>query len=402
MFLLRLARLRKLRKLRRKQVRRYWIRDIFRRREECGACSTLFEELKQDREYFFRFMRMTPERFDHLLSLVRPKIEKQDTHLRKAIKAEARLALTLQFLASGESQQSLSYSFRIGRTTVSQIVSETCSAIFHSLKEPYLKCPKSPEDWKTIARKFEESWNFPHVVGAIDGKHIRIQCPQLSGTLYHNYEGFFSIVLLAVCDADYCFTLFDLGSYGSNNDSGVLANSSMGQLFENGNMKLPPPEILPACSFEPLPYFLLGDEIFPLKTWLMHPYPGINLSEEQSVYNYRHSRARRVIENAFGILVARWRIFLTPIRGSVENVEKYVLACLALHNYLRQTNNASYTPSGFVDSENSDSTIHLGEWRREIERNDVETNCMRNIRAVRGSRVVIHDQGRKQFQCAMP
>ena len=323
-FLLRLARLRKLRKLRRKQARSYWIRYIFRHREEFGVSSTLFEELKQDREYFFRFMRMTPERFDHLLSLVRPKIEKLDTNFRKAIRAETRLALTLRFLASGESQQSLSYSFRVGRTTVSQIVSETCAAIFDSLKEPYLKCPKSSEQWKAISQKFEETWNFPHVIGAIDGQHIRSQCPQLSGTLYHNYKGFFSIVILAVCDAEYCFTLFDLGSYGSNNDSGVLANSSMGELFEKGKMKLPQPESLPACSFEPLPFFLLGDEIFPLRTWLMRPYPGIHLSEEQSVYNYRHSRGRRVIENTFGILVARWRIFLTPIRASAENFEEYV------------------------------------------------------------------------------
>ena len=129
-----------------------------------------------------------------------------------------------------------------------------------------MKCPKSPEDWKAISKKFEEDCNFPHVAGAIDGKHTRIQCPKLSGTLSHNYKGLFSIVLLALCDVDNCFTLFNLESYGSNNDSGVLANSAMGQEFESVGMKLPAPEDLSSCSFEPLPYFLLGDEIFPLKT----------------------------------------------------------------------------------------------------------------------------------------
>ena len=386
-FLIKLQRLRRISKIaRRKQVRRFWVRDILKKREGFGTFHTLFEELKQDREYFFRFLRMTPERFDHLLGLVRTKIEKNDTNFRKAIKAEERLALTLRFLASGESQQSLSYSFRIGRTTVSNIITETCAAVFEALKEPYLKAPSSPEEWKAVSRKFEEVWNFPHAIGAIDGKHIRIQCPKLTGTLYHNYKGFFSIVLLAVCDADYCFTLFDLGSYGSNNDSGVLSNSSLGEMFEDGKMKLPSPENLDGCKFKPLPYFMLGDEIFPLKPWLIRPYPGLNMSEEQRVYNYRHSRCRRVIENAFGILVARWRIFLTPIRASVDNVEKYVLACLALHNYLRQTNNASYTPSGFIDSESSDGTIHLGEWRKQVDRNEIETHCIRRIRPIRGSR----------------
>ena len=78
-----IARFGQLRKIRKKQVRRYWIRDIFRNREEFDV---LFEELKQDRRYFLHFMRMALERFDHLLSLVRPKIEKQDKKFRKAIK----------------------------------------------------------------------------------------------------------------------------------------------------------------------------------------------------------------------------------------------------------------------------------------------------------------------------
>ena len=77
-------------------------------------------------------------------------------------------------------------------------------------------------------------WNFPQVVGAINGKQIRIECPKLSGTLYHNCKGSFSMVLLAVCDTDYCFTLFDFGSYRSKNDCGVLANS----LLEKG-LELP-------------------------------------------------------------------------------------------------------------------------------------------------------------------
>ena len=67
------------------------------------------------------------------------------------------------------------------------------------------------------------------MIGAIDGKHIRIECPKNSGTVYHNYKGYYRLVLLAICDADYCFSMFDVGEYGSNNDSGVLANSNIGK-----------------------------------------------------------------------------------------------------------------------------------------------------------------------------
>ena len=89
---------------------------------------------------------MTTERFNYLLSLVKEKIEKKDTRFRKSIPASARLAITLRYLASGETQQSLSYNYRVGRSTVSNIVSETCIAIYESLKNPYLKSPSSVND----------------------------------------------------------------------------------------------------------------------------------------------------------------------------------------------------------------------------------------------------------------
>ena len=90
---------------------------------------------------------MSPERFQHLLSLVKPLIEKKDTKFRKCISAAERLALTLRFLATGDSQQSLSFSFRIGKATVSKIISETCDAIYTVLKDTYLSPPQSKEEW---------------------------------------------------------------------------------------------------------------------------------------------------------------------------------------------------------------------------------------------------------------
>ena len=327
---------------------------------------------------------MSPERFEHLLSLVGPVIQKQDTHLRESISAEERLVVTLRFLSSGDAQQSLCYSFRMGRTTVSNIISETCQAIYDQLRKKYLCTPSSQEDWLEIAKNFEESWNLPHVIGAIDGKHIRMQCPKYSGTQYYNYKGFFSLVLMAICDANYCFTIFDVGQFGSNNDSGVLANSTMGMAFENNSLNIPECTEINENTGK-VPYYLVGDEIFPLKTWLMRPYPGTALAndEEMKIFNYRQSRARRVIENAFGILSARWRIFHKPIIATVKNVENYTLCCLALHNYLRQTDNAMYTPQGFVDSESKNGNIKEGEWRS-IKQN--QSGALHNINPVRGSR----------------
>lgn len=147
----------------------------------------------------------------------------------------------------------------------------------------YLTPPSSPEEWLSIANGFKQTWNLPRVIGVIDGKHIRIQCPADSGTLFHNYKSFFSIILLVVCDANYCFTLIDIGNYRSNNDSGVLSRSEIAERFEDGSINLPQPTSVDGCSYDPLPYYMVGDEIFPLKTWLMRPYPGKDL-ETEAIY----------------------------------------------------------------------------------------------------------------------
>ena len=144
------------------------------------------------------------------------------------------------------------------------------------------------------------------------------------------------MVLSAICDARYNFTLVDVGQHGSYNASGVLRESKFRKSFEHRLWNYPAPEKMPGCYLAKVPYFLVGDAIFPLKDWLMRPYPG-NLDESQHVYNYRLSRARRFVENTFRILVARWRIFRGFIRAGVKNVESYVLATLCLHNYLKQT-----------------------------------------------------------------
>ena len=305
---------------------------------------------------------MSPKRLEHLLGLVWPLIQKENKNLRKAIPAVERLMLTMRFLASGDSQVSLLYLFRMVKKSVSRIVSETSEEIIQVLLQDYMSPPENEEQWKNIAQEFGNLLQFPHVVGAIDGKLVVIEAPAKSGTLYCNYKGTFSIVLLAVCDAKYNFTLVDVGQYGSNNDSGVLAQSKISSTFESNTLNLPESEVLPGTNLD-IPYFLVGDEIFTLKPWLLRPYPGRLLQLLEMIYNYCYSRARRVIENAFGILRAHSRIFSHPIKVSVQNIERYVMACLCLHNYLRQTENSLYTPQGFVDVELVDGKIKEGEWR---------------------------------------
>ena len=95
---------------------------------------------------------------------------------------------------------------------------------------------------------------MPNVVGALDGKHIQIEAPANSGTLYHNCKRFFRIAFLAICDVNYYFTLVDIDHFGSNNDSGILANLSIEKQFEEKRMLSPAGRYLPGCPYSPLPY----------------------------------------------------------------------------------------------------------------------------------------------------
>ena len=103
----------------------------------------------------------------------------------------------------------------------------------------------------------------------------------------------------------------------------------------------------------------------------MKPYPQQHLSREKRIFNYRLSRARRVVENALGILANRFRVFLTTINLSPENVEKIVVASCALHNYLRTNTGARYIAPGFLDGVENDGTLVDGQWRNEQSLNSI-------------------------------
>ena len=122
----------------------------------------------------------------------RPPLTNQSTSKRQPITTEEYLSVTLRFLATGESFASLGYQFRISRSTLSQMIPFVCKVIYNVLKPDVLKCPSTEAEWLQVAQDFAEKWQFPNCIGAGDGKHIRLLCPQNSGSLYYNYKGYYS------------------------------------------------------------------------------------------------------------------------------------------------------------------------------------------------------------------
>lgn len=113
---------------------------------------------------------MTPQRFDHLLSFVKADLSPRPNSFRQGLSAEEKLLVTLRYLATGNSQQSNSFNFQLGRSTVSQVIKQTCDAIWNRLAETYMKFPSTLKEWQQISDGFEQKCNFPHVIGALGGE----------------------------------------------------------------------------------------------------------------------------------------------------------------------------------------------------------------------------------------
>ena len=195
------------------------------------------------------------------------------------------------------------------------------------------------------------------------------------------------MTLMTICDACYIFSVVDIGTKlnRSNNDNGVFRNSPTGKAFFTDEMSLPVAECLEdSPTFGKVPYFLVGDEAFPLQSWLLRPYPGQRIPEEQRIFNYRLSRASRVIKNAFGIISAPWRVFMQPIQSTVEKTDRIVKATICLHNFLRQAGSAAYCPTGVADFYDETGTIKKRKWRRLVGDNNGAT-LLQDIHPVRGS-----------------
>lgn len=211
--------------------------------------------------------------------------------------------------------------------------------------------PDEENQWLEIINGFQTKWNFPNCVGALDGKHVVIRAPPKTGSDYFNYKQSFSVILMALVDHDYCFTYIDVGAKGRASDGGVWRNCTLNEAMQANTLNIPSNAVI------------VADDAFPLTTSLLKPYSKRNLSREERVFNYRLSRARRISENAFGILVSKFRIFERPIAVNLRKVDKIVKTCCSIHNWLRKTGN-SYVPPTFIDCEDQNYNVILGTWRQ--------------------------------------
>ena len=127
----------------------------------------------------------------------------------------------------------------------------------------------TPTQWKPIVCEFENRWNFLHFLCTSDGKDVVMQCPARGGSYYLTTP---SLGLLAVCNSNYEFLLYEIGDAGQQSDGSVYSNSDIGFAI-NENLLSFPAESTIREFIEKYPYVILKDDTFGLIAYLLKPYP---------------------------------------------------------------------------------------------------------------------------------
>ena len=189
----------------------------------------------------------------------------------------------------------------------------------------------------------------------MDGTHIPIIAPNEYHADYHNRKGWYSILMQAVVDHDYRFTDVYIGWPGRVHDARVFANSKIFRKAEDNTLF---PNYIVNIEGVQMPIVLLGDPAYPLMTWLMKPYSDNgHLTGGQTRFNYRLSKARMVVENAFGRLKGRWRCLLKRNDNALKNVPNMVASCCVLHN-LCETWGESFDEAWLQEVDKSADVFH--------------------------------------------
>ncbi|XP_012537579.3 putative nuclease HARBI1 [Monomorium pharaonis] len=270
-------------------------------------------------QQFKEHFRMFPETYNMILHLIGPALS-QTTIGRKQIDPGKQLLITLWFLATPDSYRSIHVQFGVGKATAFRAVRRITYAL-HCLAPRFIQWPKG-ETVRCTINEFSKIKNFPNVIGALDGSHIKIRAPKEDAASYICRKQFHAIHLQAVCNAKCVFTHCYAGHVGSVHDARVFRNSTLAHYIEVPN------------EYFPFDTHIVADAAYPIHPHVMVPFrDNGHLTIFQTNYNTRLSSTRMAIERAFGLLKVRFRILLDCLPlTDVKKIPQVILACCVLHN----------------------------------------------------------------------
>ncbi len=188
---------------------RWWFRQWLLRRPAFGQFEHLMVELRiEDPAGFQNFVWCEPAMFQEMVDRLTPLICKLDMNYSKALDPGLKVAITLHYMATGDSSKSLQYGFHVAYTTI--------CLLHHGYHKEFIVTPTTPEDWMVIANTNSRRWQYHHYLGAIDGKHVAIRKPMNAGSYY------FNIIMMALLDGEYKFTWVVVGTNSISSDAQIF------------------------------------------------------------------------------------------------------------------------------------------------------------------------------------
>lgn len=252
------------------------------------------------------------------------------------------MAVGLKSLATTCDMLTIASLFGIGRSSAHLYFTQFVNAVFNEIVPQTIQFPETNDHLKKMAEDFETMWGFPMVIGAIDGTHIPFNPPTNLTSDFHNYKGWSSVMAIAICDATGKATWIASGFPGRMSDSGAFKGTDLyKKISQHGVM----PQTSRTINGVKVPFTILGDSGFALESWLLKPFTYHSaLSQNQKIFNYRLSRARRTVENMFGRVKLRWRRLLRGLDVQYERTHKVINVAFALHN-ICETNGLVVNPT---------------------------------------------------------
>jgi len=271
-----------------------------------------------------RTFRLSETGMNILLGLVKAALKNRPkTYVRgrPAVDLRKQVLILLYYLCTQSTEYQIAQIFGISDSTVYKCIARLIDILYEDCQSALIRWPAG-DRMLQVVQAFKGKRDISGIIGAIDGSHIAINCPDENACDYVNRKGFHSVVLQAVCDSDLYFTDVYVGWPGSVHDARVYRNSPLCESLETDPERLCPNGL-----------FLLGDAAYPLTCQLMTPIKDTgSLTNSDTYHNFCHSSSRMVIERAFGLLKGRFRrLKFVNVVDAQKRVRLIVVACM-LHN----------------------------------------------------------------------
>uniref|UniRef100_T1IHT3 DDE Tnp4 domain-containing protein n=1 Tax=Strigamia maritima TaxID=126957 RepID=T1IHT3_STRMM len=362
------------RKKKTKRKKRFWIQPSLKQRPMKTQQTTTNDAPNLESSgtnFSSEKFHMSTETFLEIAAKIKPFMISRKSKRPDRITDLHRLAITLDFLANSIQQKHLAQNHHISKQVLGVILDEVCLAIINGLKQEVTPV-MNEENWLQVARDFNEVWNFPHCLGAINGKYVDIEYPRNYQTVFKSAS---RILVTGVADSHYRFIHFDVTTCDIQENGVDFPSTSFGKrLFSTDNVLGLPGNQQYGGKYN-LPFVYIADDAYPLSTHVIKPFHSGDreLSKEETIFNRRLHHAKLSVDNAFGILASKWRCLSKRLVLKPDRAKLIVKACCVLHNYLMTQNTyLDYCPLQFADYNDQGNLIN-GKWR-----SDSSSNAMLN------------------------